>query len=66
MIIMTRKSKTATAHVSPNHRAFNKTEWEHKNEVLDITPEHPSSEYNFERKFQDKLFPSNQSLKQPE
>ena len=36
-----------------------------KNEVLTITSEHPSSEYNFERKPQDKISTSNQSFEQP-
>ena len=31
-----------------------------KNEELNITSEHPSSEYNLERKFQDNISPSNQ------
>ena len=31
-----------------------------QNEVLTITSEHPSYEYNFERTFQDKISPSNQ------
>ena len=37
-----------------------------QNEVLTITSEHPSSEYNFEVKFQDKISPFNQSFEQPE
>ena len=31
-----------------------------QNEVLIITSDHPSSEYNIERKFQDNISPSNQ------
>ena len=37
-----------------------------QNEVLTITYEHPSSEYNFERKFQDKISPYNHIFGQPE
>ena len=37
-----------------------------QNEVLTITYEHPSYEYNFERKFQDKISPYNQSFEQTE
>ena len=37
-----------------------------QNEVLAITSEHPSSEDDFERKFQDKIPPSNKSFEQPE
>ena len=35
-----------------------------QNEVLNITSEHPSSEYNLERKLQDKIFPYNQIFEQ--
>ena len=35
-----------------------------QNEVLDITSKYPSSEYNFERKPQDKISPYNQSFEQ--
>ena len=34
--------------------------------MLNITSENPSSERNFERKFQDKISPSNKSFEQPE
>ena len=34
-----------------------------KNEVINITYDHPYSEYNFERKFQAKLSSSNQCSK---
>ena len=37
-----------------------------QNEVLTINYEHPSTEYNFERKSQDKISPSNQSFEKPE
>ena len=37
-----------------------------KNEVLTITYEHPSSEYYFEKKFQVKISPSDQSLEKQE
>ena len=37
-----------------------------QDEVLTITSEHPSYEYNFERKFHDKISPSNQGLEKPE
>ena len=37
-----------------------------QNKVLNITSEHLSSEYNFEKKFQDKISPSNQRFEQPE
>ena len=33
-----------------------------QNEVLTISSEHPSSEYRFERKFQDRIYPSDQRL----
>ena len=36
-----------------------------QNEVLTITSEHPFSEYNFERRFQDNISPYNQSFEQP-
>ena len=36
-----------------------------QNEVLNIKSELPSSEYNFERKFQVKLSPYNQKFEQP-
>ena len=36
-----------------------------KNEVLTIIPEHPSSEYSFEIKFQYNIFPYNQIIEQP-
>ena len=37
-----------------------------QNEVITITYEHPSYEYNFERKFQDKISPYNQRFEQIE
>ena len=37
-----------------------------QSEVLNLTSEHPSSEDNFERKFQDKISPSEQSFYKPE
>ena len=37
-----------------------------KNEVLTINSEHPYSEDKFDRKFQDNIFPYNQSFEQPE
>ena len=37
-----------------------------KNGVLNITSEHPSSEYHFERNFQAKISPSNQSFEKQE
>ena len=37
-----------------------------KNKVLTITYDHPYSEYNFDRKFQDKISPSNQGFETPE
>ena len=37
-----------------------------KNEVLTLTYEQPSSEDSFERKFQAKISPSNQTFEQPE
>ena len=36
-----------------------------QNEVLTITSEHPSSEYNFERKHQDNISLSHQSFEKP-
>ena len=37
-----------------------------KNEVLAITSEHTSSEYNFEGEFKGNISPYNQSFEQPE
>ena len=37
-----------------------------QNEVFTITSEHQSSEYNFERKFQDKISLSNQNFEKTE
>ena len=37
-----------------------------ENEVLNLTSEHPYSEYNLERKFQSKLYPYNNIFEQPE
>ena len=34
--------------------------------MLTITSEHLSYEYNFERKYQDNIYPYNQSFEQPE
>ena len=45
----------------------NKFSSEHfTNEVLTFTSEHPSSEDNFESKFQTNLSPTNQIYEQPE
>ena len=37
-----------------------------QNEVLTVNSEHPYSEDNFERKFQDKISPSDQSFEKQE
>ena len=37
-----------------------------QNEVLTINSEHPSSADHFERKSQDRIYPSDQSIEQPE
>ena len=37
-----------------------------QNEVLNLTSEHPYSADNFERKFQDKIYPSDKIFEQPE
>ena len=37
-----------------------------QHEVLNISSEHPSSEYNFERILQDNISPYNHNFKQPE
>ena len=37
-----------------------------RNDVLTITSEHPSSEYQFESKFKANIFPSNQVFEKPE
>ena len=66
MINLTRIPETATDHVSPNYRAFTQSYWKVQNKVLPITSEHPSSEYNPERKLQENLSLSNQIFEQPE
>ena len=37
-----------------------------QNEVITITSEYPSSEDHFKRKFQEMIYPSNQSFEKPE